>query len=152
MRTEFWAGDGNCWLSVANRLESKLPCVYHPALTCLPRSTSQPGPLPPCCFLIPLCSRTFCSWTPAWNTLARLLHWPPSSPSSLRAQLTCLLLWRPSAPCLPSMALQVEESTLPFILLFRSLPSVPGSQLLQVRVGSGGSLGSGDVMKSSSKY
>lgn len=151
MRTEFRAGDGNCWLPVANRLESKLPCVYHPALTYLSRSTSQPGPLSPYCFLIPLCSRTFYSWTPAWNTLAHLLHWPPSS-SSLRAQLTCLLLQRPSAPCLPSMALHVEESTLTFILLFRSLPSVLGSQLLQVRMGSGGSLGPGDVMKSSSKY
>lgn len=151
MKTEFWAGDGNCWLPLANRLESKLPCVYHPVLTYLSRSTSQPGPLSPCCFLIPLCSRTFYSWIPAWNTLAHLLHWPPSS-SSLRAQLTCLLLQRPPAPCLPSMALHLEKSTLPFALLFRSLPSVLGNQLLQVRMGSGGSLDPVDVMKSSRKY
>lgn len=148
MKTEFWAADGNCWLPLANRLESKLPCVYHPVLTYLSRSTSQPGPLSPCCFLIPLCSRTFYSWTPAWNTRAHL-HWLPSS-APLRAQLTCLLLRRP--PCLPSMALHVEERTLPFALLFRSLPSVLGSQLLQVRMGSGGSLDPVDVMKSSRKY
>lgn len=100
MRAEIWAGDGDCWLPIAKRIQSKLfrlavqafiiqPPPIFPSL-----ATSLPGPLPSCCFLITLCCRTCCSL--AWNALLCLFH-PPPHPSGLSSSHLRLIFPRPPA-------------------------------------------------------
>lgn len=113
MRGEIWAGDGDCWLPIAKRIQSKLfrlavqafiiqPPPIFPSL-----ATSLPGPLPSCCFLITLCCRTCCSL--AWNALLCLFH-PPPHPSGLSSFVSSSQDLLPHTR--PSMALHREHPAL----------------------------------------
>ena len=102
------------------------PCHLAPSWSLCVLGHAIPGPLPGMPYLV-------------FSTGHSPPH--PSGLSSHVSSSQSLLL-----PCLPSIALHVEESTLPCALLFRSLPSVLGCQLLQVRMGSGGSLGPAETL------
>lgn len=144
MRGEVWAGDGDCWLPIADRVPSKLPEVgsaglYHPAPTYLSISISCHLPartLLSCCFLITLCCRTCCSLFLECLTmsspLATLLR-------ILQGSASCLL-----PPALPSTALHREHAA--FYTPVQIPAATLGLQLLQIQMGSGGSLGPADAL------
>ena len=110
MRGEIWAGDGDCWLPIANRIQSKLFRLAVQAFVIQPPpifpfpATSLPGPLPSCCFLITLRCRTCYSLCLECPTMS----FPPSS-SSFRVQLILLIFPRPPASCLAFHGLTHRE-------------------------------------------